>query len=105
MDTLLDALLQKAIRVNMPTDLFYKNVWNLIIQNPIFGAEREKAFALYYILIDTRIPYYPISPGMEMNNSEFKTIIQDCEEAIKKAKFVLAVDFPQKLWRHPILWI
>lgn len=95
-DTLLDALLQKAIRVNMPTDLFYKDVWNLIIQNPIFGTEHEKAFALYYILIDTRIPYYPIRPGMEMNNSEFKTIIRECEEAIQKAKFVLAVDFPQK---------
>ena len=95
-DTLLDALLQKAIKANMPADEFYENVWKLIIQNPIFSTENEKAFALYYILIDARIPYYPINPGMEMNNSEFKTLIEECEETIQKARFVLAVDFPQK---------
>lgn len=95
-DTLLDALLQKAIKANMSADEFYENVWKLIIQNPIFSTEKEKAFALYYTLIDARIPYYPISPGMEMNNSEFKALIEECEEAIQKARFVLAVDFPQK---------
>lgn len=95
-DTLLDALLQKAIKANMPADVFYENVWKLIIQNPIFSTEHEKAFALYYTLIDARIPYYPINPGMEMNNSEFKTLIEECEETIQKARFVLAVDFPQK---------
>lgn len=95
-DTLLDALLQKAIKANMSAELFYENVWNLIIQNPIFSEEKEKAFALYYILIDARIPYYPINPGMEMNNAEFRSLIEECEEAIQTAKFVLAVDFPQK---------
>lgn len=95
-DTLLDALLQKAIKANMPADVFYENVWKLIIQNPIFSTEHEKAFALYYTLIDARIPYFPINPGMEMSNSEFKALIEKCEEAIQKARFVLAVDFPQK---------
>lgn len=95
-NTLLDTLLQKAIKANMPSDVFYENVWNLIIQNPIFSTEKEKAFALYYILIDDRIPYYSISPGMEMNNSEYRSLIDECEEALQKARFVLALDFPQK---------
>lgn len=95
-DTLLDTLLQKAIKTNMSTSMFYENVWNLIIQNPIFSTKIEKVFALYYILIDARIPYYPINLGLEMNNSEFRNLIDICEEDIQKARFVLAVDFPQK---------
>ena len=95
-DTLLDTLLQKAIKANMSADVFYESIWNLIIQNPIFSTEKEKAFALYYILIDARIPYYPINPGMEMSNSEFRELIDVCEDDIQKARFVLAVDFPQK---------
>lgn len=95
-DALLDSLLQKAIKNNMSTASFYENIWNLIIQNPIFGSEAEKAFALYYILIDDKIPYFPIDSGLEMENSEFKALIDECKESIQKAKFVLAVDFPQK---------
>lgn len=95
-DTLLDTLLQKGIKSDMPVEAFYENIWNLIVQNPIFPAEKEKAFALYYILIDDRIPYYRITSGLEMNNSEFRDILNECESDIQKAKFVLAVDFPQK---------
>lgn len=95
-DALLDAILQKAIKANLSAELFYENIWNLIIQNPIFSLESEKVFALYYILIDARIPYYPINLGMEMTNSEFRNLIEECKETIQKAKFVLAVDFPQK---------
>lgn len=95
-DTLLNALLQKAIKEKIPSDVFYENVWNLIIQNPIFCTIKEKVFALYYILIDARIPYYSISQGMEMNNSEYRSLIDECEDDLQKARFVLALDFPQK---------
>ena len=33
---------------------------------------------------------------MEMSNSEFRELINVCEDDIQKARFVLAVDFPQK---------
>lgn len=95
-DALLDSLLQKAIKNKMSTATFYENIWNIIIQNPIFSSETEKAFALYYILIDDKIPYFPIESGLEMENSEFKALIDECNESIQKARFVLAVDFPQK---------
>ncbi len=95
-DTLLDTLLQKAIKANMSAEVFYENVWNLIIQNPIFSTVKEKTFALYYILIDARIPYYPINSGLEMGNSEFRELLDVCEDDIQKTRFVLAVDFPQK---------
>lgn len=95
-DSLLDTLIQKSIKDDIDPELFYEKVWNLIIQNPIFTSNKEKAFALYYILIDTRIPYFQITPGLEMNNAEFKTIVEECKDDIQKAMFVLGVDFPQK---------
>lgn len=95
-DALLDSLLQRAMKAEMPALEFYTNIWNLVVQNPIFSTDAEKAFALYYILIDDKIPYFPISTGLEMENSEFRSLIEECEESIQKAKFVLAVDFPQK---------
>lgn len=95
-DILLEAILQKAIKEKMSEGSFYENAWNLIIQNPIFDTELKKIFALYFMLIDARIPYYPIDFGVEMNNSEFRNLNEECKDAIQKAKFVLAVDFPQK---------
>lgn len=95
-DTLLDAFIQKAIKDSMPVEAFYENIWNLIVQNPIFPSEKEKAFALYYLLIDARIPYFPINPGLEMNNAEYRNVLDNCSSDIQKAKFILAVDFPQK---------
>lgn len=95
-DALLDSLLQKAIKLNMPADAFYESIWNLVVQNPIFASEAERVFALYYILIDEQIPYFPISTGLEMDNLEFRSLIDECKESIQKTKFILAVDFPQK---------
>lgn len=95
-DALLDAFLQRAIKANMPANDFYTNVWNLIIQNPIFPTDKEKVFALYYVLIDSRIPYYPINPGLEMNNVEYRAIVEKCKDDLNKVRFVLAVDFSQK---------
>lgn len=95
-NTLLDTLLQNCIKNNMSPEAFYESIWRLIIQNPIFPSEKEKAFALYYTLIDSRIPYYQISPGLEMNNSEYRSILGECANEIQKARFILAVDFPQK---------
>lgn len=95
-DTLLDTFVQKAIKESLSTEAFYESIWNLIVRNPIFPSEKEKAFALYYLLIDAKIPYFPIKPGLEMNNSEYRSILLDCRNDIQKAKFILAVDFPQK---------
>ena len=95
-DTLLDTLVQKGITSSMPIDTFYHDIWHLIVQNPIFPSEKEKVFALYYVLIDPKIPYCPIASGLSMNNSEFRNIIDECYDAIRKVKFILAVDFPQK---------
>lgn len=95
-DTMLDSLIQRGINTNMTAEVFYENIWNLIIQNTIFSTESEKIFALYYILIDIKIPYYSINSGLKMSNSEFRTVINECEGDIRKTRFILAVEFSQK---------
>lgn len=95
-DSLLDSTIQKAITSSLSQKQFYTDVWNLIVQNPIFKSEKEHVYSLYYILLDPKIPFYQIDSGLEMSNSEFRRIIDECGAEIQKACFVLAVDFPQK---------
>ena len=67
---MLAALLTKNLSVNE----FYEELWGAIVDNPILKEEKVKVFALYYIWIDMRIPYFQLDKGIKMSNEEFADI-------------------------------
>lgn len=93
---LFETCLKRAIQKQVTDVELYKDIWNSIVSNPIFSLPEEKLFAAYYILIDRRIPYFVVSEGLSMENSDFQAIIADCSDDIRKIKFILALDFDQK---------
>ena len=95
-DALLETYINSAIKSRHSENEFYENIWRNIVCNSLFLQPNLHTFALYYILIDKRIPFFLIDTGLEMKNDEFRKSLKDCQEDVQKIKFILALDFEQK---------
>lgn len=93
----IEAIITSSIKVAISNEYstreFYGYLWKSISSA---YQDRLLVFALYKILSDRRIPYYQISQGMAMEDSEYSEIIQTCLNDINKCRFILDVDFDQK---------
>lgn len=96
---LIDGSLEALLRENLPAPEFYGRLWNVIQNNTILVSEKQKAFALYYIWIDARIPYFELEEGLTMSNKEYRDYIMQYEEILKKARFILFTPTNQKTQR------
>lgn len=96
---MIDGSLEALLRENLPVKEFYSKLWEMIQNNTILESEKKKAFALYYIWIDARIPYFELEEGLEMSNKEYREYIKTHEEVLKKARFILLTPTDQKTQR------
>lgn len=98
--SIVNALFEKLLKSNLLEDLFYQKLWEIIFTNPSFEDENARVFALYYIWIDARIPYFHLEEGLMMSESEFQTLKKDLYTKISKARFILwTTMFKQKTAR------
>lgn len=95
-DSLIEVCIKRALRDQLDADSFYSAIWNSIVHNSLFAEQEERIFATYYVLIDKRIPFFTISEGLSMDNTDFRRLISDCKDSIQIIKFILALDFDQK---------
>ena len=101
---LTDAIFEKILKENLEEDAFYSKLWTSITKNPMLDSEASKVFAIYYILIDARIPYYKLSDGMSMPNPKFAEISKQIEKDIEKARFILRTNrFEQRTNRASVM--
>lgn len=95
--------LKKGYNYKWVEDEFYRALWKSICNSEIVTTLIEKSFALYYIAIDRRIPYFQLDNGVEMDNEMFRKILKDNEEPIKKIKFIIYSEFNQKTEKASLL--
>jgi hypothetical protein len=95
-DELLLAVLKKAYNLGLEKEDFYDLLWKTVINTNFFNSIKERAFALYYMVIDRRLPYYPLEKGMLMEGQIFRKILKQNEETINRIKFILYLQFSQK---------
>ena len=95
-NALLKNYLNKAVSKNISEEDFYSGLWYNIVNNSLFQKEEEKWFATYYILIDSRIPFFEVQKGLEMSNEAFGTLIKECKKDIQKIRFIMSYEFDQK---------
>lgn len=100
---LINSTLEAIIRKKLTADEFYRTLWKTIDDNPVFEDEKTKAFAVYFIWIDARVPYYQLEPGMKMSNDDFFEIIRKKLDDIKKIRFILTAPMEQRTERASIL--
>jgi len=83
---------------------FYTNFWEAINTNSLWKNKEEKAFVLYYILIDVRTPYYNTGTGLKMNNDDFSRIQDEIFEAIREFRFIVSLDYSQKTEKASLVY-
>lgn len=102
--SLVDALLEQALGENLPESDFYSRLWTAINNTPFFDRDNAKIFALYYIWIDVRIPYFQLPDGLAMSNQEFQVISDEIRSSIQKARFALKTNkFKSRTSRSSVL--
>ena len=90
---LIDAMLDNTQSRNLPDNEFYATLWNQIINCSYFITDDQRAFALYYIWIDKRIPYYHLSDGMHMSNEAYRKNTEELIDEIKKMRYILNASY------------
>lgn len=99
---LVDQMLKMSMDDNPPEDTFYGRLWELV-SNPVFVDEKSRVFALYWTLIDKRIPYYHLDSGLRMSNEDWKSLASELNDKRNKLRFILAADLEQSSQRADLL--
>jgi hypothetical protein len=92
-----DSMLFSLIFKNPDEVTFYKGLWD-IVQNPFFQDTRAKGYTLYNLLIDNRLPYFPVrADALRMAEEEYQRRLKSLEQrqSIAKIRFLLAREFEQ----------
>ena len=53
---------------------FYANMWKAIQNDTFFPTEASKVFAFYYVVIDSRVPYFELDQGYGMSNDAYRKL-------------------------------
>lgn len=90
---LTDQILEVLLASNPDEHDFYVQLWSNISSTPLYSDRDSKIFALYYIWIDARIPYFKMESGLQMDNSEFAQRTENLRDIIGKARFILRTNY------------
>lgn len=96
---MIDGALEALLRRNLPCRDFYAELWNFVEHSTILTEKKQKAFALYYIWIDVRTPYFELQPGLKMDNEMYQEIVKKLKPLLRKARFILFTPMEQKTER------
>lgn len=103
--TIVNSLIKTYCQQNDDENVFYHTLWSLINESLLFNTESKKIFALYFILIDKRIPYFKIDDCLlySMSNDRFAELLQKTAQSGQRIRFILKSDFSQKSERAAVL--
>lgn len=82
---------------------FYHDLWEAICNDTFFPSEASKIFAFYYIIIDSRVPYFELKQGYEMSNESYRKLRLKHATTLKRVRYILNADFNQKTERASLL--
>ena len=100
-DGLLNSTIKKCNLGFIPVADFYKSLWGALCAN--FSTPKEKAFAFYYVLIDSTIPYQYLGKPVSMSNERFKEMVDRNKESIEKVKYIMRSGYSQRTERASLL--
>lgn len=95
-----NGLLDNFLRRNIEEYDFYHGLWEAIsCDKLVLENEKDKVFALYYILIDSRIPYFRLGTSIEMSTEQLNEYLRNLTPYRQKIRFILSVPIPSKTER------
>ena len=102
---IINSLIKTYSQENNEEQVFYHTLWSLIAESLLFNTDAKKIFALYYILIDKRIPYFKIDDSLlySMSNDRFAELLKQTAHEGQRIRFILKTDFSQKTEKAAVL--
>lgn len=102
---IVNSLIKTYCQQNEDENIFYYTLWSLINESLIFNTDAKKIFALYFVLIDKRIPYFKIDESLlySMSNERFSELLQKTAREGQRIRFILKADVSQRSERAAIL--
>lgn len=92
-----NGILDALLRMNLTEKEFYLSLWKQISSKSfILSDEKKKVFALYYILIDNRIPYFQLGESIVMSDEEYSALYDQLTTDLNKIRFILYSPLEQK---------
>lgn len=90
---------------NNSRKIFYKKCYNYIFESKTLKCDEERIFALYLLIMDRRIPYYPydVSKAYEMDNERFRDIFEHSKQELKLLQTYSHQSFPQKTMQASVI--
>ena len=95
-NSILELQLNLGISRGWSSEDFYLNLWKSIKENELFANFKTQVFALYFILVDNKIPYHNIEKGQKMSETEYQQTCNELYDQIMKFKFINNLDFMQR---------
>lgn len=95
-DEILNTNLHKAYHNGYSSEEFYETLWIGLCNSGIIASIIERAFAMYYIAIDRKVPYFYLKKGVLMSNEDYQRCLLENDITIQKIRFILYSDFSQK---------
>lgn len=86
---IVNGILKKLLSERKCPTEFYEELWKEINVEQIFDSERSRIFALFYIWIDARIPYYQLPDGLSIEEETYREIMKKMSEKLRRARFIL----------------
>ena len=93
---MIDGALEALLRRGLSKADFYGELWSFINESKMLSDKKLKAFTLYYLWIDVRLPYFELEDGIKMSNEDFIDISKNLTEEIKRIRFILNTPTDQK---------
>ena len=99
---LINNMLEVLIEENREESEFYAHLWSLI-NNPILRDDKDRAFALYWLLIDKRLPYFRLEEGFKMSNEDYRSSMLRLRRDRARIRFIMSREFDQKTERADLI--
>lgn len=67
-------------------EMFYSDLWDSFCKN--FPSDKELAFAFYYTVIDSAIPYQYLGKALSMSDEQFRKLSEENKTLIEKILYI-----------------
>jgi hypothetical protein len=93
---IVDEILARLIGKNLGESDFYEQLWNAF-SNPLFEDPDAPAFAMYYTLIDKRLPYFQLGEDAKrFADDDWRALNERVLPYLNKVRFILSIDHDQR---------
>src|ERR1035437_4687230 len=92
---LVNEMLDVLIRDNPPVRDFYRR-FDELLSNPLLQSGIDRVFALYWVLIDKRMPYFHLEEGLCISNEDWRSLGAALTTERARLRFIVNSRFSQR---------